>query len=302
MLSIIQKKRWTKNNTGFSKPQKKEIDECIEKDKFRNLDKQKNNLLHLSVICNEIEYVKTALKIDGLLDEKNIFGFTPLDLASLLGRQEVLDLISSPRKRIFHVEKEGKNYQFDQKEFEKFFNIDFLSSLKFNNVAILNWVVKKCQRSLKKKEMTRQMMWYGSYYAEEIETGYNADVTITFINKLMGFGLVANKKIKKKAFIAEYIGEIRRYNHSKDQKNAYCFEYMIADKYDTDFVIDARDQGNIARFVNHHDDGNITPIAVYHQGIMRVVLQANRDIPKGEQLCYDYGPDYWAKRESPEEI
>ena len=118
MLSIISKKRWTKANKGFSKKQKKEIDACVEKGKYRNLDRQKNNLLHLAVICDEMPTVKTALKIEGLLEEKNTLGFTPLDLAHLLGREKVLKIIDPPKKRTFRVEKNGKVYKFNQKEYD----------------------------------------------------------------------------------------------------------------------------------------------------------------------------------------
>lgn len=303
MLSIIKKKRWTESTTSFTKKQKKQVDQILSEGLSpHKLDKDKNNLLHLAVICNEYSYVKTAIKIDKLKTEKNVHGYTPEDLAIMLGRQEILKLFRKEKKHTFKVEKNGKKYTLNQKEFEKFFQISFLPDLKFANISILNWVVNRCNKAVKKNDMDREQKWLGKYYDSEINSSHTADVTIKFISKMMGYGLFANKKIKKKAFVAEYIGEVRKYNFNVDYKNAYCFEYLIADKFETPFIIDAKDQGNIARFVNHDPEGNIVPTAVYQKGIMRVVLQANRDIEIGEQLCYDYGPEYWAQREDPSEL
>lgn len=303
MLSIIKKKRWTKSNTSFTKKQKAQVDTLLKEGKsLKKLDRDKNNLLHLAIICNELAYVKTALKIDDLVDEENALGFTPKDLAIMLGRKEILSLFRKEKPRTFKVVKNKKRLTLNQKEFEKFFQLSFYPDLRFANIAILNWIVKRCNRSVKKKEMTREQKWLGKYYDSEIEAGHTADVRIEFISNMMGYGLFAEKKIKKKAFIAEYVGIVRKYNFDSDYKNAYCFEYMIADIHDTPFIIDAKDSGNIARFVNHDPKGNVTPTAVYHKGVMRVVLQANREIKKDEQLCYDYGPEYWAEREDPADL
>lgn len=303
MFSIIKKKRWTKSNTSFTKKQKIQVDRLLKENKpLTNLDKDKNNLLHLAVICNELLYVKTALKIEGLIDEENKLGFTPKDLALFLGREKIIPLIQKEKKHQFKVLKNGKRLLLNQKEFEKYFDLSFYTDLRFANIAILNWIVKRCSRAVKKNDMTRQQKWLGKYYATEIESGKTADVRIEFISSMMGYGLFADKKIKKKAFIAEYVGLVRKYNFDKDYKNAYCFEYMIADVFDTPFIIDAKDSGNIARFVNHDPKGNVTPVAIYYKGMMRVILQANKDISKDEQICYDYGSDYWADREDPSSL
>lgn len=303
MHSIIDKKRWTKANTGFTERQRYKFSALLDDIELcKNLDREKNNLLHLAVICNEIEFVKYLLNEEELKNQKNKLGYTPLELAKLLGRYEIVRFFEPCKQRIFKVEKNNKYYEFSIEQFEKYFGIHFLPTIQFNNIAILEWVVKRCNKALKKKDIPKEQKWNGSYYAKEIDEGFMPDVTIKWIDSSMGFGLFANKKIKKKAFIGEYSGLLRKYSHRQDNKNAYCFEYLIADQFDTPFIIDAKDQGNHARFINHHDDGNLTPISVYHQNIMRVILQANQDIPAGEQLCYCYGPEYWAKREQPVEL
>lgn len=54
------------------------------------------------------------------------------------------------------------------------------------------------------------------------------------------------------------------------------------------FCIDARSYGNIARFINHLCEANLTPVKVFidHQDLTfpRIALFANRDIEADEEL------------------
>ena len=54
------------------------------------------------------------------------------------------------------------------------------------------------------------------------------------------------------------------------------------------FCIDANNYGNIARFINHSCQPNLTPVKVFasHQDLRfpHIALFANRDIKKGEEL------------------
>lgn len=303
MKSIVLKKNWFKSNTKFTERQKKKfLDLLKDPEPSQRLDRQKNNLLHLAVICNEAKLLKKAMHLKELLNQENGLGFTPLALARMLGRDECIGVIA-PRKRIMiKLIKNGKKHNFTEEGYTKFTKVKYIPDLRFDNITILQSVVRRCKRALKKKEITRQHKWRGTYYGKDIEANNIAPIRIEWISRMMGYGLFADKPIKKGTFITEYVGNLRKFNSKKDEKNSYCFEYLIADKYDTPFVIDAKSEGNLARYVNHDDDGNLSPIAVYHQGIMRVVLKADRNIKKDEQLCYDYGPDYWAKREDPAEL
>ena len=71
--------------------------------------------------------------------------------------------------------------------------------------------------------------------------------------------------------------------------------------------LDAREQGNIARFINHAPhpgknnnelhrsllEANVIAVSHYINGINIVVYSANRDIFKGEQLLVDYGTEFF---------
>ena len=54
------------------------------------------------------------------------------------------------------------------------------------------------------------------------------------------------------------------------------------------FCIDARSYGNIARFINHLCEANLTPVKVFidHQDLTfpRIAFFANRDIEADEEL------------------
>ena len=58
------------------------------------------------------------------------------------------------------------------------------------------------------------------------------------------------------------------------------------------FCIDARSYGNIARFINHLCEANLTPVKVFidHQDLTfpRIALFANRDIEADEELGWVY--------------
>ena len=63
--------------------------------------------------------------------------------------------------------------------------------------------------------------------------------------------------------------------------------------------VDAEDeyQSLWTRFINHASppNNNLLPKSVpeSYDGNPRVWFMANRDIDAGEELCFDYGEDYW---------
>jgi SET domain-containing protein len=99
-------------------------------------------------------------------------------------------------------------------------------------------------------------------------------------------------------FIAEYTGLLRKRSKA-DTKNAYCFEYVVAQGFDSGYTIDAQEQGSIARYINHSEKANLNSALATLEGLSHVILYAKEPIAKGTQLCYDYGPDYWSKRTAP---
>ena len=66
---------------------------------------------------------------------------------------------------------------------------------------------------------------------------------------------------------------------------------LLQDK-ETLYCVDARHYGNVARFINHGCDANLTPVKVFidHQDLSfpRMSFFANRDIRENEELTYVY--------------
>lgn len=85
----------------------------------------------------------------------------------------------------------------------------------------------------------------------------------------------------------EYTGEVisweeaqRRHPHDPDNPN-HTFYFHIDDEH----VIDGKEHGNAAKWINHACDGNCEAEEV--DG--RIFVRARRDIAPGEELSYDYG-------------
>ena len=75
------------------------------------------------------------------------------------------------------------------------------------------------------------------------------------------------------------------------------FEYLIG--WNSAYTIDAKHKGNITRFINHSYEPNLEPLGVFSRGVMHIILRTKKWIKKGQQITYDYGPQYWKKREKP---
>ncbi|KAF8886741.1 hypothetical protein BD779DRAFT_1673043 [Infundibulicybe gibba] len=108
-----------------------------------------------------------------------------------------------------------------------------------------------------------------------------------------GLGAFARRQITKDALVGEYVGEILApawqmspeiYQHTGMN---YCFDL------NSEFVIDAIKAGNVTRYLNHNADPNCEASVLYVNGEHRIVLTANRNIARGEELFLDYGEKYW---------
>eukprot|EP00579_Thalassiosira_antarctica_P033164 CAMPEP_0202002938 /NCGR_PEP_ID=MMETSP0905-20130828/8664_1 /ASSEMBLY_ACC=CAM_ASM_000554 /TAXON_ID=420261 /ORGANISM="Thalassiosira antarctica, Strain CCMP982" /LENGTH=322 /DNA_ID=CAMNT_0048559989 /DNA_START=83 /DNA_END=1051 /DNA_ORIENTATION=- len=148
-----------------------------------------------------------------------------------------------------------------------------------------------------------------------------------------GVGVVCLKPISKGEVVGEYKGEVmledvkdRRYLSSlKDQQTdedrqwiqsrldrgqtlTGCYLYGISippNYYDDDqttatrIYVDAEDEYESlwTRFFNHASPpyNNVNPKSIHesYDGNPRVWFIANRDIEEGEEICFDYGDDYW---------
>jgi hypothetical protein len=194
------------------------------------------------------------------------------------------------------IEKDGK--ELTLAEFEKLTGAKWLPQLDFSDFSISGDLAKKGAKLHEKGEITLEQMWLGSYFKKELTEGHKPGVVIRWIDPQIGWGVFAARDFKKREFIAEYAGQVRK-KQKADAKNAYCFEYILAPGFTTPYNIDARDQGGLGRYLNHSPTPNLLSALATYQNISHVIFCTKEPIAKGTQLCYDYGPDYWSKRTAP---
>lgn len=194
------------------------------------------------------------------------------------------------------IEKEEELLSLEQ--FEKCVGAKWIFKLDFETPALFSTLQKQGSKLHAKGEMTREQIWLGRYFQKEILSSDLPDVAIQWIDPILGWGVFAMRDFKKMEFIAEYVGTVRK-RKKADVKNGYCFEYLLASGSSSPYTIDALDQGGLARYINHSGDPNLLSSLATLDHISHIILYAKEPIAKGEQLCYDYGPDYWAGRMAP---
>jgi uncharacterized protein len=100
-----------------------------------------------------------------------------------------------------------------------------------------------------------------------------------------GLGLFATKPIKRAAYIATYRGPIVT-SEECDRRERLGAKYMF--ELNSRWVVDGSPRWNIARYMNHSCWPNAKPVT--RKG--RIVIVALRLIAPGEEITYNYGPEY----------
>jgi SET domain-containing protein len=101
-----------------------------------------------------------------------------------------------------------------------------------------------------------------------------------------GLGLFAAKPIKRAAYIATYRGP-RVSTEESDRRERLGAKYMF--ELNSRWVIDGSPRWNLARYMNHSCWPNAKPIT--RKG--RIAFVALRFIAPGEEITYNYGPEYF---------
>jgi hypothetical protein len=193
------------------------------------------------------------------------------------------------------ITKNGKELSLE--EFEKLTGAKWIPGLDFADFHLFSDITQRALKLHKKGKMTPEQLWLGSYFKKEILSAASPDVEIRWIDSTLGWGVFALRNFKKMEFIAEYSGKLVK--RKSQSKNAYAFEYIIVQGIATPYTIDASEQGGIARYINHSATPNLNSSLATLENVSRVILYTKEPVAKGIQLCYDYGPDYWAKRAAP---
>jgi hypothetical protein len=108
-----------------------------------------------------------------------------------------------------------------------------------------------------------------------------------------GWGLIVQDDVPKGKLVQEYVGEVifekekekRMIEWNKEHPNDPNFYVMALSK---DWYLDAREQANMSRFINHSCEPNCKVLTINVKGYKRNGIYSTRDIKAGEFLCYDY--------------
>jgi hypothetical protein len=112
-------------------------------------------------------------------------------------------------------------------------------------------------------------------------------------SKIHGKGLFAAANIKKGESIIEYKGKLRSHDEVDEEyggkDTGHTFLFILNDLY----VLDANYGGTVSKWMNTSCDPNCEAQTIEDENNDRtkdrIVIEAMRDIKKGEELTYDYG-------------
>ena len=255
--------------------------------------------LHLAVIENDAKRLSDKDFINKWKDVPDALGFNPLEIAKFLGKNEAIKVFGDGPPHLFQVQLQGqtKVLSLSLEDFEKAFEIRYRPFLTFSSYSSLKEVVNQCPYILRSHSLANDNYEETKIYQKELDEGKTAPIAIRWIDPVLGYGAFATEKISEGRFVGEYTGIVRRLFRRHTDSNAYCFHYPTkfwSFKY---FTIDSMLEGNLTRFINHSSSPNLKPVCLIDKRLLHLVFVSNREIKAGEQLTFDYGEDYWQKRQ-----
>lgn len=226
-------------------------------------------------------------------------GFNALELAKFLGADACMEALGILRPASFLIKKRGasKLEAISKEAFEQMFNITYRPSLYFASYSSLQNIIKTRPYILRSRRIAFENYALTEKYLPELSKGGAVAVSIRWVNEEKEYGLFAEKDLTKGEFVGEYAGLVRRIKRLAPNLNAYCLHYPTRFWSIEYTVIDALHDGNLMRFINHGDTPNLRPLCLVDRGLLRMVFVAAGNIPKGAELLFDYGPDFWERRQ-----
>ncbi|HSX11562.1 MAG TPA: SET domain-containing protein-lysine N-methyltransferase [Chlamydiales bacterium] len=177
---------------------------------------------------------------------------------------------------------------------------EYLPSIAFQSEMERRDILARGFDKLQKGEVAEEALVFGQKYKKKIESDYAPKVSVRFVNDQVGHGVFAEQTLKSERYVGEYTGIVRENIRVYFVPlNNYCYEYPVVDSLGKHFVVDAT-RGNFTRFINHSFKPNLRPAYAFYDGFYHVIFLTLRQISKGEQLCFDYGHNYWILREAPQ--
>jgi hypothetical protein len=176
-------------------------------------------------------------------------------------------------------------------------NIHYLKKLDFESPKVLITLRRQTLKAVKWGCLSREAAWLGALFQKQLFEGTVADISIKWVDHQIGHGVFTNQDLGIGDYVGEYTGVVRKRRlFSSRGLNDYSFSYPTSSLFFKKFTIDAETHGNEMRYINHSDSPNCEAVSVLCNDFIRVVIRATKAIPRGSQLHYDYGPEYWSIR------
>lgn len=182
--------------------------------------------------------------------------------------------------------------------------LQWLDTYSFEDPALQFQIQKEFKSALDSKERALALKWNGAYYRRSILNNESPQLFAKWLGDRIGFGLFTEHALKSGSFIGTYLGKVRRKSPLKtDHINAYSFAFPLQPSgwlggWGWGWTIDALQQGNHTRFLNHSEDANCEAVGAICHNQIYIIIRAKRAIEPGEQILYNYGNAYWSKRSS----
>ena len=153
----------------------------------------------------------------------------------------------------------------------------------------------EAQDAFEQNESYQHCMQDQNHYKILSEGRWILDImAIKKINPVVGYGIIANQKIKAGTILGLYAGEV--FIESTIRRDeTYIFDSGSIVPGCPNLIIDAKYKGNELRFINSSQYyANCEPYNfLTPTGEKRIIYYVIKDIEQGEQILTDYGDYYW---------
>lgn len=153
-------------------------------------------------------------------------------------------------------------------------------------------VLASLAKAKKEGAIPAEKIWMGIYLDEELQRGVHPPISVRYVDDEVGYGVFSDTHIAPHTYVGEYTGIIQQRKPEELKEKNYCLRYTVWGG-EKNFTIDAEQKGNFTRFINHSTSPNLRLQSVYWRGIPRMIFTALKEIRKGIQLTFDYGPLFW---------
>jgi uncharacterized protein len=250
----------------------------------------RQSILHLAVLDDQLDSISWFCKDRVLMERRNRFGLTPLEMALYLHKQKSASILTGAL--VHRKFTSQSNVEFEKLEFLPL-NIEFLVQPVFESSQVLEEVFTYTAKSKSDDAIPHDRIWMGVYFDKEIQHGIHPRMKVSWINREIGFGVFAGERILPCSYVGEYTGLIQERKAKHISESSYCFRYTAWQIGKRRYVVDAENMGNFTRFVNHSDDPNTTLVCAYWRGMPRLIIISLKEISEGTQLTFDYGKTFW---------